>query len=251
MKASNYRMMKRSCRLNQAAGVFRSRRERPSYHLTQAGRTGEGAIDESRGEEVRGDASEGRRSKRKRTQPFDAGCSGGVASRGQQSGVGPRPSGQSPPSVDDIIARLRRAGSVRSTQADVGALGSAAGPRRPPLACRWRWCRSWPASSGSRPGGRRGLRRWRTRRGRNRAGRGVVDTAGREGCSSAHELAVYVDEPELVTSEQMDAWCRDFDNWATCDTACFRLFDKTPSHSSFRKSVCGRAAQGSDRGRRR
>jgi 3-methyladenine DNA glycosylase AlkD len=25
----------------------------------------------------------------------------------------------------------------------------------------------------------------------------------------------------------MDAWCRDFDSWAICDTACFHLFDKT------------------------
>ena len=26
----------------------------------------------------------------------------------------------------------------------------------------------------------------------------------------------------------MDAWCRDFDNWAICDTICFHLFDRTP-----------------------
>jgi 3-methyladenine DNA glycosylase AlkD len=26
----------------------------------------------------------------------------------------------------------------------------------------------------------------------------------------------------------MDRWCRDFDNWAICDTACFHLFDRTP-----------------------
>jgi 3-methyladenine DNA glycosylase AlkD len=25
----------------------------------------------------------------------------------------------------------------------------------------------------------------------------------------------------------MDRWCRDFDNWAICDTACFKLFDHT------------------------
>ncbi len=31
-----------------------------------------------------------------------------------------------------------------------------------------------------------------------------------------------------VTPVQMDQWCRDFDNWAICDTACFHLFDKTP-----------------------
>jgi 3-methyladenine DNA glycosylase AlkD len=26
----------------------------------------------------------------------------------------------------------------------------------------------------------------------------------------------------------MDRWCRDFDNWGICDTACFALFDRTP-----------------------
>ena len=25
----------------------------------------------------------------------------------------------------------------------------------------------------------------------------------------------------------MDRWARDFDNWATCDTLCFALFDRT------------------------
>jgi len=25
----------------------------------------------------------------------------------------------------------------------------------------------------------------------------------------------------------MDRWCRDFDNWAICDTLCFHLFDRT------------------------
>jgi 3-methyladenine DNA glycosylase AlkD len=40
-------------------------------------------------------------------------------------------------------------------------------------------------------------------------------------------LATFLDEPERVTSAQMDAWVGDFDNWAICDTACFKLFDQT------------------------
>jgi 3-methyladenine DNA glycosylase AlkD len=44
----------------------------------------------------------------------------------------------------------------------------------------------------------------------------------------ARLLATFVDEPALVTAAQMDAWCRDFDSWALCDTACFALFDRTP-----------------------
>lgn len=44
----------------------------------------------------------------------------------------------------------------------------------------------------------------------------------------ARQMAPYVDVPALVTSEQMERWARDFDNWATCDTACFLLFDRVP-----------------------
>jgi 3-methyladenine DNA glycosylase AlkD len=44
----------------------------------------------------------------------------------------------------------------------------------------------------------------------------------------ARMLATLIDDPALVTAAQMDRWCRDFDNWAICDTACFALFDRTP-----------------------
>jgi 3-methyladenine DNA glycosylase AlkD len=44
----------------------------------------------------------------------------------------------------------------------------------------------------------------------------------------ARMLACFVDDPALVTPAQMDRWCRAFDNWAICDTACFHLFDRTP-----------------------
>ena len=53
------------------------------------------------------------------------------------------------------------------------------------------------------------------------------------GWYEARILAAFVDEPEKVTPGQMDRWCRDFDNWAICDTVCFHLFDKTPH--AFRK----------------
>jgi len=44
----------------------------------------------------------------------------------------------------------------------------------------------------------------------------------------ARMLTAFVDEPERVTASQMDRWARDFDNWAICDTLCFKLFDRTP-----------------------
>ena len=48
------------------------------------------------------------------------------------------------------------------------------------------------------------------------------------GWYEARTLAAYVDDPAQVTATQMDRWCRDFDNWAICDTVCFALFDRTP-----------------------
>ena len=48
------------------------------------------------------------------------------------------------------------------------------------------------------------------------------------GWYEARMLATFVDDPERVTPAQMDGWCRDFDSWAICDTACFHLFDRTP-----------------------
>ena len=48
------------------------------------------------------------------------------------------------------------------------------------------------------------------------------------GIYEARIVAALVDEPALVTVEQMDSWCADFDNWALCDTVCFSLFDQAP-----------------------
>jgi 3-methyladenine DNA glycosylase AlkD len=37
-----------------------------------------------------------------------------------------------------------------------------------------------------------------------------------------------VDEPALVTEEQMEAWTREFRSWDLCDQCCTNLFWKTP-----------------------
>lgn len=50
------------------------------------------------------------------------------------------------------------------------------------------------------------------------------------GIHEARLLACFVDPPERVTPEQMDAWAADFDSWDICDQACTSLFDKT-SHA--------------------
>src|SRR5262245_24871765 len=48
------------------------------------------------------------------------------------------------------------------------------------------------------------------------------------GWYEARMMASFLDEPDRVTPAQMERWCRDFDSWAICDTACFQLFDRTP-----------------------
>jgi 3-methyladenine DNA glycosylase AlkD len=48
------------------------------------------------------------------------------------------------------------------------------------------------------------------------------------GVYEARLLAAFVGDPARLTVAQMDGWCRVFDSWAVCDTACFHLFDRTP-----------------------
>jgi 3-methyladenine DNA glycosylase AlkD len=50
----------------------------------------------------------------------------------------------------------------------------------------------------------------------------------KNGWYEARMMAVFVDDPGLVTRRQMNAWAADFDNWGICDTACFHLFSRTP-----------------------
>ncbi|OSZ69529.1 hypothetical protein CAP40_01325 [Sphingomonas sp. IBVSS2] len=68
--------------------------------------------------------------------------------------------------------------------------------------------------------------------------RGIAKKLGRDqalaerlwdaGVYEARLLACFVGEPRALTAEGMDRWAAGFDNWATCDTACFDLFDKSP-----------------------
>jgi 3-methyladenine DNA glycosylase AlkD len=68
--------------------------------------------------------------------------------------------------------------------------------------------------------------------------RAIAKTLGRDqvlaealwdaGLYEARLLACFVADPKALTAESMDRWAAWFDNWATCDTACFDLFDKTP-----------------------
>lgn len=48
------------------------------------------------------------------------------------------------------------------------------------------------------------------------------------GIHEARLLASLIDDPERVTSKQMERWVRDFDTWDLCDACCENLFHKTP-----------------------
>jgi len=50
----------------------------------------------------------------------------------------------------------------------------------------------------------------------------------KSGIYDVRAVAFLIDDPKRVTREQMDAWCKDFDNWATVDGACSYLFCRTP-----------------------
>ena len=55
------------------------------------------------------------------------------------------------------------------------------------------------------------------------------------GIHEARILASMIDDPQLVTVEQMEAWVHELDSWDVCDQVCGNLFDRTPY--AFQKAV--------------
>jgi 3-methyladenine DNA glycosylase AlkD len=48
------------------------------------------------------------------------------------------------------------------------------------------------------------------------------------GVHEARLLASLVDEPDMVSEAQMEAWVAELDSWDVCDGVCSNLFDRTP-----------------------
>ena len=48
------------------------------------------------------------------------------------------------------------------------------------------------------------------------------------GVHEARTLAALVDDPKLVTEQQMERWVVQIDSWDVCDGVCSDLFDRTP-----------------------
>lgn len=55
----------------------------------------------------------------------------------------------------------------------------------------------------------------------------LAEDLWKTGIHEARILAGMIDDPLLVTEEQMDSWIIDFDSWDVCDQVCMNLFDKT------------------------
>ena len=55
------------------------------------------------------------------------------------------------------------------------------------------------------------------------------------GIHEARILSGFIDDPALVTLEQMEEWASDFDSWDVCDQVCSNLFDKTSS--AYQKAI--------------
>jgi 3-methyladenine DNA glycosylase AlkD len=56
----------------------------------------------------------------------------------------------------------------------------------------------------------------------------LAQSLWKTGIAEAQIVAALIDDPEAVTSKQMDRWVKDFDSWDVCDQACLSLFDKSP-----------------------
>lgn len=47
------------------------------------------------------------------------------------------------------------------------------------------------------------------------------------GIHEARILASMIDDPKMITEEQLESWVKDFDSWDVCDQCCSNLFERT------------------------
>jgi 3-methyladenine DNA glycosylase AlkD len=152
--------------------------------------------------EVKSPASSARETARSSSPKRSASTRSGTrAARSKTSSAKKRPVAR--PNVDDVVARLRKLASKRWRD----GLARFAIPSEHALGIPVGKLRAYSKELGRDHA--LALRLWKT------------------GWLEARMLAAFVDDPARVTSAQMDRWCRDFDNWAIVDTACFHLFDRT------------------------
>lgn len=76
----------------------------------------------------------------------------------------------------------------------------------------------------------------------------LAEALWKSGWYEAQSVAALIDDPDLVTAAQMERWAKDFDNWAVCDTVCFKLFDRVPHAYTKAEQWCGKRAEYVKRG---
>ena len=69
---------------------------------------------------------------------------------------------------------------------------------------------------------------------------GLARQLWRSNIHEARLLSGMIDDPELVTEDQMEEWARDFDSWDIVDGTCGNLFDKTRFAVSKAREWAGR-----------
>jgi 3-methyladenine DNA glycosylase AlkD len=62
----------------------------------------------------------------------------------------------------------------------------------------------------------------------HRCNHGLALELWQSGIHEARILASLVDDPKMVTEEQMEAWVVELDSWDVCDQCCANLFARTP-----------------------
>ena len=76
----------------------------------------------------------------------------------------------------------------------------------------------------------------------------LAEALWKSGWYEAQSVAALIDDPELVTAAQMERWAKAWDNWAVCDTVCFKLFDRVPHAYTKAELWCGKRAEYVKRG---
>jgi 3-methyladenine DNA glycosylase AlkD len=69
------------------------------------------------------------------------------------------------------------------------------------------------------------LRRMARETGKNHV---LAEKLWQYGYSETRIMASMIDDPKLVTEDQMERWVIGFDSWDVCDQCCMNLFRKTP-----------------------
>ena len=69
------------------------------------------------------------------------------------------------------------------------------------------------------------LRRMARETGKNHE---LAEKLWKHGYSETKIMASMIDDPQIVTEEQMENWVVEFDSWDICDQCCMNLFRKTP-----------------------